>query len=227
LLLLIIKIVLIFLEYLEENLELVEKGFCNLRKQIENANHFGIPVVVAVNKFATDTDAELNLICKLAKENGAFDAVLCNHWAHGGPGAKDLAIAVEKACQAPSNFKFLYNVEESIEAKIETIAKRIYGADGIEISPEAQVSIDRYKKQGFNDLPICMAKTHLSLSADPDKKGAPTGFIIPIRDVRASVGAGFLFPLVGTMTTMPGLPTRPCFYDIDLDLETGDVYGLF
>merc|ERR1719242_1117369 len=214
-------------EYLHENLELVEKGFCNLRKQIQNANTFGVPVVVAVNKFATDTQAELELICRLAKENGAFDAVLCNHWALGGPGAKNLALAVEKACEAPSKFKFLYDVTDPIEKKIETIAKTIYGADGIEISEQAQEAINRYKKQGFNNMPICMAKTHLSLSADPDKKGAPTGFTIPIRDVRASVGAGFLYPLVGTMTTMPGLPTRPCFYDIDLDLETGDVHGLF
>jgi len=214
-------------EYIKENLELVEKGFCNLKKQIQNANTFGVPVVVAVNKFATDTQAELDLICRLAKENGAFDAVLCNHWATGGPGAKNLALAVEKACEAPSKFKFLYDVTDPIEKKIETIAKTIYGADGIEISEQAQEAINRYKKQGFNNMPICMAKTHLSLSADPDKKGAPTGFTIPIRDVRASVGAGFLYPLVGTMTTMPGLPTRPCFYDIDLDLETGDVHGLF
>ena len=134
---------------------------------------------------------------------------------------------MDKACHAPSDFKFLYDVNDSIESKIETIAKKIYGADGIDISPEAQVAIDRYKKQGFQNMPICMAKTHLSLSANPDLKGAPTGFRIPIRDVRASVGAGFLYPLVGTMTTMPGLPTRPCFYDIDLDLETGDVHGLF
>ncbi len=214
-------------EYINENLELVEKGFCNLGKQIENANLFGIPVVVAVNQFATDTKAELDLVCSLAKRNGAFDAVICNHWAFGGPGAKDLAQAVEKACSQASNFQFLYDVTSPIEDKIETIAKKIYGADGIEISEQAQAKINRYKKQGFNDMPICMAKTHLSLSADPEKKGAPTGFKIPIRDVRASVGAGFLFPLVGTMTTMPGLPTRPCVYDIDLDLKTGDVHGLF
>ena len=168
-------------EYLNENLELVEKGFCNLRKQIENANHFGIPVVVAVNKFATDTNAELELVCKLAKDNGAFDAVLCNHWAYGGPGAADLAAAVEKACEAPSNFKFLYDVTASIEDKIKTIATKIYGAEEVEFSPQAQTAIDRYKKQGFNDMPICMAKTHLSLSADPEKKGAPKGFKIPIR----------------------------------------------
>lgn len=214
-------------EYTHENIELVRNGFCNLRKQIENANTFGVPVVVAVNMFETDTQAELDLVCQMAKDHGAFDAVLCKHWAQGGPGAKDLAKAVEKACQAPSDFKLLYDVSDTIEQKIETIAKRIYGADGIEISPEAQAAIDRYKKQGFDKMPICMAKTHLSLSADPTLKGVPTGFKIPIRDVRASVGAGFLYPLVGTMTTMPGLPTRPCFYDIDLDLETEQVHGLF
>lgn len=214
-------------EYTEENLPLVEAGFCNLKKQIENAMKFGVPVVVAVNVFVTDTQPELNLIATLAKEAGAFDAVLCRHWAHGGPGAKDLAQAVEKACQAASCFKFLYELDLSIADKIRTIAREIYGADDIEILPEAQEKIDRYTAQGFQKLPICMAKTHLSLSSDPSKKGAPTGFTIPIRDVRASVGAGFLYPLVGTMTTMPGLSTRPCFYDIDLNLETMEVMGLF
>ena len=214
-------------DYKNENLGLLEAGFCNLKKQIANANLFGIPVVVAVNVFHTDTENELNLLQKLARENGAFDAVLCRHWAHGGKGAKDLAAAVEKACNEKSNFKFLYDLKESIEKKIETIAREIYGADGIEVSPDAQKAIDRYKRQGFNDLPICMAKTHLSFSSNPALKGAPTGFMIPIRDVRASVGAGFLFPLVGTMTTMPGLPTRPCFYDIDIDLETEAIHGLF
>ena len=214
-------------DYKNENLVLLEAGFCNLKKQIANANLFGIPVVVAVNVFHTDTENELNLLQKLARENGAFDAVLCRHWAHGGKGAKDLAVAVEKACNEKSNFKYLYDLKESIENKIETIAREIYGADGIEVSPDAQKAIDRYKRQGFNDLPICMAKTHLSFSSNPALKGAPTGFMIPIRDVRASVGAGFLFPLVGTMTTMPGLPTRPCFYDIDIDLETEAIHGLF
>ena len=214
-------------EYTEENLGLVEKGFCNLRKQIENARKFGVPVVVAVNKFETDTLAELELIQKLAKKHGAFDAILCRHWAEGGKGAKELAAAVERACHAEANFKFLYDVNETIEKKIETIAKEIYGAGSVEFLPEAQAKIDRYNKQGFGNLPICMAKTHLSFSADPALKGAPTGFTIPIRDIRASVGAGFLFPLVGTMSTMPGLPTRPCFYDIDLDLETEEVHGLF
>ena len=215
------------LDYKTENLDLVKAGFCNLKKQISNANLFGIPVVVAINVFHTDTQNELELLQALAKQNGAFDAVLCRHWAEGGKGAKELAEAVERACNEKSNFKYLYDLKASIENKIETIAKEIYGADGIEISPEAQKAIDRYKMQGFNDLPICMAKTHLSFSSNPALKGAPTGFMIPIRDVRASVGAGFLFPLVGTMTTMPGLPTRPCFYDIDIDLETEAIHGLF
>ena len=214
-------------DYKTENLDLVNAGFCNLKKQISNANLFGIPVVVAINVFHTDTQNELELLQALAKQNGAFDAVLCRHWAEGGKGAKELAEAVERACNEKSNFKYLYDLKASIENKIETIAKEIYGADGIEISPEAQKAIDRYKMQGFNDLPICMAKTHLSFSSNPALKGAPTGFMIPIRDVRASVGAGFLFPLVGTMTTMPGLPTRPCFYDIDIDLETEAIHGLF
>ena len=196
-------------EYTESNLPLVQAGFCNLRKQIENVNMFGVPVVVAINVFVTDTEEELELIRLLAKAAGAFDAVLCRHWAKGGEGAAGLAEAVERATSSSSsNFRFLYDLGLSIEDKIRTIAQKIYGADDIELLPEAQVKIERYKRQGFSNLPICMAKTHLSLSSDPSKKGAPTGFVIPIRDVRASVGAGFLYPLVGTMSTMPGLSTR-------------------
>ncbi|XP_041929310.1 C-1-tetrahydrofolate synthase, cytoplasmic [Alosa sapidissima] len=214
-------------EYLEENLELLEKGCSNMQKQVENARHFGIPVVVAVNAFKTDTGAELDLICKLAKEAGAFDAVRCTHWAEGGAGAVALGEAVQKASEAPSNFRFLYDTELPIADKIRIIAQKIYGADDIELLPEAQQKVERYTRQGFANLPICMAKTHLSLSHEPEKKGVPRGFVLPIRDIRASVGAGFLFPLVGTMPTMPGLPTRPCFYDIDLDPVTGEVNGLF
>ncbi|XP_078591799.1 C-1-tetrahydrofolate synthase, cytoplasmic-like isoform X2 [Branchiostoma floridae x Branchiostoma japonicum] len=214
-------------EYKEENIGLVEAGCSNLRKQIENALHFGIPVVVAINGFATDTESEMQAVIKKAKEFGAFDAVICSHWANGGAGATDLAQAVERASQQSSDFHFLYDVKLPLEEKIEAIAKKIYGADGIELSEQAQAAINRYKSQGFNDLPICMAKTHLSLSHDPERKGAPTGFTLPIRDVRASVGAGFIYPLVGTMSTMPGLPTRPCFYDIDLDPDTEEVKGLF
>ncbi|XP_043842079.1 C-1-tetrahydrofolate synthase, cytoplasmic isoform X1 [Dromiciops gliroides] len=214
-------------EYIEENLELLEKGFCNLGKQIQNARIFGIPVVVAVNAFKTDTEAEVELIVRLAKEAGAFDAVKCTHWAEGGKGAVALAHAVQRASQAPSHFQLLYDVELPVVDKIRIIAQKIYGADDIELLPEAQHKVEVYTKQGFGNLPICMAKTHLSLSHDPEKKGVPTGFVLPIRDIRASVGAGFLYPLVGTMSTMPGLPTRPCFYDIDLDPVTEQVNGLF
>ncbi|KAI1895431.1 hypothetical protein AGOR_G00106210 [Albula goreensis] len=214
-------------EYTEENLELLEKGCSNLKKQVENARAFGVPVVVAVNAFKSDTDAELDLVCSLAKSAGAFDAVRCSHWAEGGAGAVALGQAVQKAANAPSDFKFLYNVELPIVDKIRIIAQKIYGADDVELLPEAQHKVELYTKQGFGNLPICMAKTHLSLSHDPEKKGVPTGFIVPIRDIRASVGAGFLYPLVGTMSTMPGLPTRPCFYDIDLDPDTEQVNGLF
>uniref|UniRef100_A0A4W5PV83 C-1-tetrahydrofolate synthase, cytoplasmic n=1 Tax=Hucho hucho TaxID=62062 RepID=A0A4W5PV83_9TELE len=214
-------------EYVEENLELLEKGCSNMRKQVENARHFGVPVVVAVNAFKTDTESELDLICTLAKEVGAFDAVRCSHWAEGGAGAVALGQAVQRASEAPSDFKFLYDVELPIADKIRIIAQKIYGADDIELLPDAQHKVELYTKQGFGNLPICMAKTHLSLSHEADKKGVPTGFILPIRDIRASVGAGFLYPLVGTMPTIPGLPTRPCFYDIDLDPETEQVNGLF
>jgi len=214
-------------EYTEENLTLVEQGCSNLIKQIENANKFGVPVVVAVNGFATDTPAELELVQRLSRENGAFDAVICNHWAKGGEGATDLAQAVDRAASSQSSqFKFLYDVKSSIESKIETIAKEIYGADGIELEPLAKEQIERYNKQGFSELPICMAKTHLSLSHKPELKGAPKGFVLPIREARASIGAGFIYPLVGTMSTMPGLPTRPCFYDIDIDPETEEILGL-
>lgn len=213
-------------EYTTENIELLEKGFCNLRKQIENARFFGVPVVVAVNKFASDTQNETDLIIKLSKEAGAFDAVLCTHFAHGGAGAVELGNAVIRASKEKPDFKFLYDLSLSLEEKIEVIAKKIYGADCIELSEEAKKKLETYTKQGFSNLPICMAKTHLSLSADPNLKGAPAGFTLPIRDVRASVGAGFIYPLVGTMSTMPGLPTRPCFYDIDIDPETEEISGL-
>ena len=213
-------------EYTQSNLPLVTAGFCNLRKQIENANIFGVPVVVAINVFVTDTQEELDEMVKLSKQAGAFDAVLCRHWAEGGAGAVDLAKAVERATESPSNFSFLYDLDLSIEDKIRTIAQKIYGADDIELLPEAVTKIERYKRQGFGHLPICMAKTHLSFSADPTKKGAPTGFTIPVRDVRASVGAGFLFPLVGTMSTMPGLPTRFYFKHFFLHFSSLSVSGL-
>ncbi|XP_077669336.1 monofunctional C1-tetrahydrofolate synthase, mitochondrial isoform X4 [Eretmochelys imbricata] len=214
-------------EYTEENLQLVADGCCNLQKQIQIAQLFGVPVVVALNVFKTDSHAEVDLVCEIAKQSGAFDAVPCNHWSAGGRGAVELAQAVRKAASQENSFKYLYNLELPIIEKIRIIAQKVYGAEDIELSPEAQSQISRYSKQGFGNLPICMAKTHLSLSHQPERKGVPTGFILPISDVRASIGAGFIYPLVGTMSTMPGLPTRPCFYDIDLDPDTEQVKGLF
>ncbi|KAK3820053.1 MAG: LOW QUALITY PROTEIN: formate--tetrahydrofolate ligase-domain-containing protein [Benniella sp.] len=210
--------------YLNENLSTLEAGCANLVKHIQNTKKFGVPVVVAINKFSSNTDAEMALIRKLALEARASDAVPCDNWAKGGLGAVELGKAIVAACDKPSDFKYLYDVQGSIETKIETI---MYGADGIELSKEAQEKISTYKRQGFAGLPICMAKTHLSLSHDPTKKGMPTGFRLPIRDIRASVGAGSLYPLIGNLQTMPALPTRPSFYDVDIDFNTGRVIGLF
>ena len=146
----------------------------------------------------------------------------------GGAGSVALGEAVIKACELPSDFKFLYPLEgTSIKDKIEIICKKIYGADGVEYSEEAEKKIELYTRLGFDELPMCMAKTHLSLSHDGALKGRPTGFTVPIRDLRASVGAGFIYPLLGAMSTMPGLPTRPVYFDVDVDLETGKVLGLF
>jgi formyltetrahydrofolate synthetase len=214
-------------EYTDENLDLLRAGLANLERHIQNARKFGVNVVVAVNSFATDTPAEVELIRKAALDFGAMDAVVSTHWADGGKGAKKLAEAVIKAADKSSNFQFLYPLENSIKSKIETIAKEIYRADGVDYSPEAEEQIERYTRLGFDKLPICMAKTHLSFTTDAAKKGAPTGFRIAVREIRASVGAGFLYPILGDMRTMPGLPTRPSFYDVDLDMKTGKVLGLF
>ena len=214
-------------EYTDENLDLLRKGLPNLTQHIENARKFGVNVVVAVNSFVTDTPAEVEIVRKAALEACAMDAVVSRHWMEGGKGAIALAEAVVKACEKPSNFRFLYDLNKPIKEKIETIAREIYRADGVDFSPEAEARIEQFTKLGFADLPMCMAKTHLSFTHDASIKGAPRGFRVPIRDIRASVGAGFLYPLLGEMRTMPGLPTRPVFYDVDLDLETGKVVGLF
>jgi len=212
--------------YTEENLELLEKGCGNLVKHIENVRKFGIPVVVAVNRFNTDTEAELTLVRRIACEAGAEDAITADNWSEGGAGAEALAEAVVHACNKPNNFRFLYPAEASIKDKIECIVRELYGGVGVEYSPEAEKNIEIYTRQGFDKLPICMAKTQYSLSHDPELKGAPTGFIVPIKDVRASVGAGFVYPLLGQLSTMPGLSSRPNFYEIDLDTQSGRVIGL-
>jgi methylenetetrahydrofolate dehydrogenase (NADP+)/methenyltetrahydrofolate cyclohydrolase/formyltetrahydrofolate synthetase/formate--tetrahydrofolate ligase len=214
-------------EYTDESLDLLGKGLPNLTAHVRNVLRFGVPAVVAINRFTSDTEAEIGLIRKAAIDAGAEDAVPATHWADGGAGALALAESVIAACNKPSNFRFLYPLEWSIKKKIETIATEIYGADGVEYSPEAEAKVELYTRLGFDRLPICMAKTHLSLSHNPEWKGVPKGFKLPVRDIRASVGAGFLYPLCGDMRTMPGLPTRPVFYDVDLDPQTGKVVGLF
>ncbi|MBN1345462.1 MAG: formate--tetrahydrofolate ligase [Phycisphaerae bacterium] len=213
-------------EYVTKNIKLVEKGVCNMVRCIEIAKMFGVPVVVAVNAFPTDTDEELELVRKAAADAGAEDAVRSTHFMHGGAGAKELAKAVVKACEKPNKFRFLYPLSMSIKDKIETIARKVYGADGVDYEPIAERQIKTYTDAGFDKLPMCMAKTHLSLSHDPLLKGVPKGFRLPIREIRASVGAGFLYPLCGAMRTMPGLPSRPAFLNIDID-KKGKIRGMF
>ena len=212
--------------YTEENLDLLEKGCANLAKHIENVRKFGVPVVVAINRFNSDTEAELALVRRIALAVGADAAVVADHWSEGGGGAEALGEAVIQACHQPSNFHFLYPAEAPIKEKIECIAREMYGAAGVEYSPEAEKKIELYTRQGFDKLPVCMAKTQYSLSHDPELKGVPTGFIVPIRDIRASAGAGFIYPLLGKMSTMPGLSSRPGYYEIDIDTRTGRVVGL-
>jgi formate--tetrahydrofolate ligase len=213
-------------ELLKEDIEAIEQGAVNLEKHIENIRLFGVPVVVAINRFTTDTDNEVEAVRKIARDCGADDAVVSEVWARGGEGGLELARAVVDAADKPAHFKFLYSLDAPIKKKIEKIATSIYGASKVEYLPEALKKIELYTKLCFDKLPICMAKTHLSLSHDPELKGRPRGFTIPIRDIRVAAGAGFLYPLCGKMRTMPGLPMEPAGQYIDLD-ENGRVIGLF
>ncbi|XP_019883321.1 C-1-tetrahydrofolate synthase, cytoplasmic [Camponotus floridanus] len=214
-------------EYLEENIELVRKGLPNLQKHISNGLKYGIPVVVAINSHTTDTPGELELVKQAALESGAADAVVCTHWADGGPGAIALADAVIAATEKPSNFKLLYNLEDSIEEKINKIAKEMYGAGQVVFTEAVQKKIENYNKLGYNKFPICMAKTANSVTGDPAIKGAPTGFTLNITNIFVSVGAGFIVPMVGEIMMMPGLSTRPSIYDMDWNSETDEIEGLF
>jgi len=213
-------------EMLENNVADVEAGAANLRKQIENIKLHGVTPVVAINAFATDNPEEIEAVKRIAIESGALGAAVSTHWADGGKGAIELAEMVIAAADEPSEFKFLYDLDQPIKAKIETIAKKIYGADDVSYAPFADDQIKNYEANGFGKLPICMAKTHLSLSHDPTLKGAPTGFTLPVREVRASVGAGFIYPICGDMRTMPALPEHPAAERVDID-ENGNVVGLF
>jgi formate--tetrahydrofolate ligase len=211
----------------QENVEAVRLGSANLAAQIENVRHFNVPVVVAVNHFPTDTEAEVVAIREVALAAGAREVVVSRHFAEGGAGAEDLARAVWSAAEegAP-DFQFLYPDDAPLREKIETIAVRIYGARGVDELPAATKALKLYEDLGFGNLPICMAKTHLSLSHDPSLKGRPTGFRVPIREVRLSAGAGFVTPLLGEMRTMPGLPSHPAGESIDIDSD-GNIVGLF
>ena len=209
-----------------EDIEAVTKGSENLVKQIENARLFGVPVVVAINAFTADTPNEIEAVRRISLENGAFDAVISEVWAKGGQGGKDLAQAVARACENGGNFQYLYPLDIPIKDKIHAIATKIYGADGVVYEAEAERKVKMFTDMGWDTLPICMAKTHLSLSHDPKLFGRPRGFKLPVRDIRPSIGAGFLYPLCGEMRTMPGLPSKPAGHAIDLD-EYGNVIGLF
>ncbi|KAK4229428.1 putative C-1-tetrahydrofolate synthase [Podospora fimiseda] len=213
--------------YKEENVEILRKGCVNLAKHVANARSYGVPVVVAINKFSTDTQAEIDVVRDEAIKAGAEDAVLANHWAEGGKGAVDLANAVIAASEKPKDFKLLYSLEGTVQERIEKIAREMYGAAEVEFTELAQKKVDTYTRQGFGNLPICIAKTQYSLSHDPDLKGAPTGFTVPIRDVRMAAGAGYLYALAADIQTIPGLPTAPGYLNVDVDLETGEIDGLF
>jgi formate--tetrahydrofolate ligase len=211
-------------DLLAENPDDVLAGAANLRKQIENVRLHGVSPVVAINAFPTDHPSEHDAIREVAAAAGARSAV-CTHFADGGRGATELAEAVAEAADEPSDFHFLYDSEASLKEKIQTVATRVYGADGVEYSPQASKQLDTYERAGFGALPVCIAKTHLSISSDPSLKGAPTGWTLPVREVRASVGAGFVYPICGEIRTMPGLGTNPAAARIDLD-ENGEIVGL-
>jgi formate--tetrahydrofolate ligase len=210
-----------------EDLGAIEAGLGNLEKQLENVRAHGIPAVVAINRFPADTDREHDLVRKRALGAGAFAAEVSEVFGKGGEGGRALAQAVDAACEkGGGKFRFLYPLEAPIKEKVETIARRMYGADGVDWTDQADADVARYEKLGYGGLPICMAKTHLSLSADPERKGRPTGFRLPVREVRLSAGAGFLYPLCGEMKTMPGLGSKPGLENVDLDAN-GDIVGLF
>ncbi|ODV97429.1 hypothetical protein PACTADRAFT_38746 [Pachysolen tannophilus NRRL Y-2460] len=215
--------------YTEENVELVKKGCANLAKQIANAKSYGVPVVVAINQFQTDTVAEIEAIKKLAIEAGASDAVASNHWAKGGEGAIDLARSVANTASTQpfnQNPEFLYDLNGSLEEKLETIVRKMYGGRGIELSQLAKDQILKYKNQGFGHLPVCIAKTQYSLSHDPKLKGVPTDFVVPIREVRLSAGAGYLYALAAEIMTIPGLPTHSGFMNVEVN-DKEEIEGLF
>ena len=211
-------------DLLEENPDDVIAGAANLRKQVANIRLHGIPAVVAINAFPTDHPREHQAIRDVAAELGARAAV-CTHFADGGRGAVELATAVAEAAAEPSRFQFLYPDSASLREKIEIVATQVYGAARVDYSTLAAKQLDTYERAGFGRLPVCIAKTHLSISSDPALKGAPTGWTLPVREVRASAGAGFVYPICGEIRTMPGLGSSPAATRIDLDAD-GQIQGL-
>ncbi len=211
---------------LEENPEAVRVGGENLAAHIEMVRGYGVPVVVAINAFPGDAESEFEAIREVALAAGARDAVVTTHWADGGAGSEALAAAVWDACEEESDFQLLYPDDMSLPEKIETIAVKAYGADGVDLAPAATKALALYDQLGYSELPVCMAKTHLSISHDPTLLGRPTGFRVPIRDVKLAAGAGFIYPLAGDMRTMPGLPSQPAGNNVDID-ENGKPVGLF
>ena len=214
--------------YKEKNLELLKKGCDNLAAHIGIASKFGVPLVVGINVFPTDDPQEWEVIRAAALKAGATDAVICRHWEKGGEGASDLAKAVEKAADEGSSFRYLYEQEMPLAEKIDILAREVYGAGSVEFSREARAKMDKYSAMGYGELPICMAKTQYSLSHDPLMKNVPApGYVFPVKDLRLSAGAGFIYPLAGDIRTMPGLGSKPAFMGMDLDTETGKITGLF
>lgn len=212
--------------YTSENLPLLRAGLDNLAAHIEMVRRFGMPVVAAVNVFPSDTRREIETVMAAALEAGASSAAPSSHWADGGAGAEELARAVIEACEQPNDFRFLYPLEWTIKEKIEAVAASVYGADGVDYSKQAEGQIAQFEQDGYGGLPVCMAKTHLSISHDPALKGRPSGYRLPVREVRASAGAGFIVPLLGEVRTMPGLGARPAYMNVDID-EDGRIVGLF
>ena len=211
-------------ELLAENPDEVHIGGANLRKQIENVRRFGVSPVVAINAFPTDHPTEHEAMRAIAEEAGARVAV-ARHVADGGKGALDLAEVVAEAAQDPHDFRFLYELDATLVEKVESVAREIYGADGVDFTPEAAERLRRYEVLGYGEFPVVIAKTHLSLSSDPRLLGAPTGWRMPVREVRAAVGAGYVYAISGEMRTMPGLSSHPAAERIDIDAD-GEIVGL-
>ena len=213
-------------EMLEQDLDAIREGAANLRRHVENVRKFGVPVVVAVNRFPNDTDAEIEAVLEEARACGASAAVVSDVHAKGGAGGEELARAVVEAAESPSDFRLLYQDEDTILEKIQKIAKEIYRTERVMLLPPAKRAIKRYERLGLGHLPVCMAKTQYSFSDDPAKIGAPEGFRITVRQLHLSAGAGFFYALLGEMMTMPGLGSNPALLDIDVD-EQGEIQGLF